>query len=145
MQIDLRVVTEDSFGAGLCYFTGSKAHNIALRQIAADGGMKLNEYGLFKGTRRFAGRTEAELYHRLGVGTICLMPSCALDPVVGAIHYRFALTREKQTERLLRAIDNCLLSILAHPTGRPINERAPMPSTRRGSCAAPSSAAAIWS
>ena len=67
LQVDLRVVPEASYGAALCYFTGSKAHNIALRQIAIDHGLKLNEYGLFKGTRRLAGRTEEELYERLGL------------------------------------------------------------------------------
>jgi DNA polymerase (family 10) len=67
LQVDLRVVPEASYGAALCYFTGSKAHNIALRQIAIDHGLKLNEYGLFKGTRRLAGRTEEELYQRLGM------------------------------------------------------------------------------
>jgi DNA polymerase (family 10) len=53
--VDLRVVPQQSFGAALCYFTGSKAHNIALRQIALDHGWKLNEYGLFRGSRRLAG------------------------------------------------------------------------------------------
>lgn len=61
------MVPEESYGAALCYFTGSKAHNIALRQIAINRGLKLNEYGLFKGTRRLAGHTEAELYQRLGM------------------------------------------------------------------------------
>jgi DNA polymerase (family 10) len=70
LQVDLRVVPEDSFGAALCYFTGSKAHNIALRQIAIDRGLKLNEYGLFKGSRRLAGRTETELYQRLGLNLV---------------------------------------------------------------------------
>ena len=238
LQIDLRVVPEHSFGAALCYFTGSKAHNIALRQIAADRGMKLNEYGLFKGTRRLSGHTEVELYSRLGVAMIppelredqgeiaaaragelpdliAVSDVCGdlhahtaatdgraslrdmvlaaqakdyrylaitdhsrhvamahgldtrrlarqidaidhlneelsgftvlksievdiledgsldlpdailrrLDLVIGAIHYRFELSREKQTKRLLRAMDNRLLNIIAHPTGRLINER----------------------
>ena len=67
LQVDLRVVPAESYGAALCYFTGSKAHNIALRQIALGHGLKLNEYGLFKGERRLLGRTEAELYPRLGL------------------------------------------------------------------------------
>ncbi len=55
LQVDLRVVPEASYGAALCYFTGSKAHNIALRQLAINQGLKLNEYGLFKGARPVAG------------------------------------------------------------------------------------------
>jgi DNA polymerase (family 10) len=52
------------------YFTGSKPHNIALREIAIKKGWKLNEYGLFRGTRRIAGRTEEEIYRRLGLAWI---------------------------------------------------------------------------
>ncbi|HKA27890.1 MAG TPA: DNA polymerase/3'-5' exonuclease PolX [Candidatus Binatia bacterium] len=66
-QVDLRVVPAESFGAALLYFTGSKAHNVALRQLAIAKGLKLNEYGLFRGTRRVAGRTEEEVYARLGL------------------------------------------------------------------------------
>ena len=238
LQVDLRVVPQESFGAALCYFTGSKAHNIALRQIAVDHGWKLNEYGLFKGRRRLGARSEAELYQRLGLAVIppelredqgeidtarrdklprlvtaddiCgdlhvhttasdgraslqAMAQAArakgygyiaitdhsrrvamahgldpkrlarqldeidrlnnslsgfvvlksievdiledgaldlpdqilkrLDLVVGAIHSRFDLPQHKQTERILRAMDNRCLNILAHPTGRLINER----------------------
>ena len=238
LQVDLRVVPEASYGAALCYFTGSKAHNIALRQIAIDHGLKLNEYGLFKGTRRLAGRTEEELYQRLGLalpppelredqgeidaarggklpslvaidhirgdlhvhttatdgraslrdmvqaararhyryiaitdhsrrvamahgldpkrltrqideidqlndqlseitvlksievdiledGSLDLPDSVLrrLDLVVGAIHSHLDFPQGKQTERLLRAMDNRYLNIIAHPTGRLINER----------------------
>ena len=238
LQVDLRVVPEASYGAALCYFTGSKAHNIALRQIAIDHGLKLNEYGLFKGTRPLAGRREDELYQRLGLalpppelredqGEIDaarsgkIAKSCrrrghpwrfarphhcdrrqskptrdgarsaekglsihrhhrpqppyglahGLDPkrlakqideidqlndelsgitvlksievdilengsldlpdqilrrldlVVGAIHSHLDFPQQKQTDRLLRAMDNNCLNILAHPTGRLINER----------------------
>ncbi|HLY38769.1 MAG TPA: DNA polymerase/3'-5' exonuclease PolX [Candidatus Binatia bacterium] len=70
LQIDLRVVPAASFGAALLYFTGSKAHNVALRQRALKGGWKLNEYGLFRDTRRLAGRTEEEVYARLGLAWI---------------------------------------------------------------------------
>src|SRR2546429_680210 len=70
LQVDVRVVPEESFGAALLYFTGSKAHNVALRQLAMKKGWKLNEYGLFRGTRRIAGRTEQELYDRLGLAWI---------------------------------------------------------------------------
>ena len=70
LQVDLRVVPEQSYGAALVYFTGSKAHNIALRQIAIGQGLKLNEYGLHKGVRQIAGRTEQELYERLGLSFV---------------------------------------------------------------------------
>ncbi len=238
LQVDLRVMPKESYGAALCYFTGSKSHNIALRKIAVDRGCKLNEYGLFKGTRRLAGRTEAELYHQLGLAapppelredqgeidaarrralphlvdledirgdlhvhtaasdgraTLQDMVQAArakaytyiaitdhsrrvamahgldvkrlgwqideidrlnetlsgffvlksievdiledgsldlpdqilrrLDLVVGAIHSHFDLPQREQTERILHAMDNRLVNILAHPTGRLINER----------------------
>ena len=237
-QVDLRVVPEASYGAALQYFTGSKAHNIALRQIAATRGLKLNEYGLFEGTRRVAGRTEDEVYGYLGLryiepelredrgeieaarsdklphlvtladirgdlhvhtkasdgrGSLADMAQAArergytylaitdhskrvtiargldgkrlasqideiarmnetlsgivvlssvevdiledgqldlpnsvlsrLDFAVGAVHSAFGLPREEQTERLLRAMDNPHLAVLAHPTGRLIGER----------------------
>jgi DNA polymerase (family 10) len=237
-QIDLRVVSEVNYGAALMYLTGSKAHNIALRQIAAARGLKLNEYGLFRGNRRVAGRTEEEIYAYLGLpyiepelredhgeieaarqgklpqlvtladirgdlhmhtdasdgraslgemveaarargyaylaitdhskrvtvahgldagrlarqidaiarlnetapgiavlssievdilgdGKLDLPNSVLqrLDFAVGAVHSGFALPRDKQTDRLLRAMDNPNLSVLAHPTGRLIGER----------------------
>ncbi len=238
LQVDLRVVPAASFGAALCYFTGAKAHNIALRQIAIDRGWKLNEYGLFRGTQQLAGSTEAGLYNHLGLtlippelredqgeidasrerklphlvgledlrgdlhvhttasdgrdsllamaqaaqakgygyiaitdhsrriaiahgldakrlgqqidaiarlnaglsgltvlsgievgiledGTLDLPDQILqrLDLVVGAIHSRFDLPPAKQTERVLRAMDHRFFNILAHPTGRLINER----------------------
>lgn len=64
---DVRVLEPRSFGAALQYFTGSKEHNIALRQIAIKKGYKLNEYGLFKGSRQIAGKTEQEIYKALGL------------------------------------------------------------------------------
>ena len=240
LQVDLRVVPAASFGTALCYFTGSKPHNIALRQIAIDRGWKLNEYGLFKGTRRIAGASEDGLYRHLGLapvppelredsgeiaaarqGTLPKLISLAdirgdlhlhtdasdgrdslramadaarergylyaaitehsrrmtvahgldakrlgsqieaiarlnaelsgftllsgievdiledgaldlpddllrrLDVVVGAIHSHFDLPMAKQTERILRAMDHPAFNILAHPSGRLINERPP--------------------
>lgn len=65
VQIDLRVVPEESYGAALLYLTGSKAHNIALRTIALNRGLKLNEYGIFKGTKRLASKSEKDIYHVL--------------------------------------------------------------------------------
>jgi DNA polymerase (family 10) len=238
LQVDLRVVPQVSYGAALHYFTGSKAHNIAVRRLGVQRGYKINEYGVFKGERRIAGKTEDEVYdavdlpyippelredrgeieaaarHRLpdlidlgdirgdlhchtnasdgrhsleemaaaakkrgydylsindhsrhtriahglsekrlreqleridalnerlhGIvvlkaieldilddGTLDL-PNRILkqvDLTVCSIHYKFDLPRKKQTERILRAMDNRYFSILAHPTGRLINER----------------------
>ncbi len=70
LQVDLRVVPERSYGAALMYFTGSKAHNIALRGIANEHGWKLNEYGLFQGRRRIAGASEEEIYKKLGLAFV---------------------------------------------------------------------------
>jgi DNA polymerase (family 10) len=67
VQVDIRVFTEEEFGAGMLYFTGDKEHNIWLRKIAIKKGLKLNEYGLFRGSKRIAGRTEQEIYQSLNV------------------------------------------------------------------------------
>jgi DNA polymerase (family 10) len=238
MQVDLRVVPEVSYGSALMYFTGSKAHNIALRKIAVDRGWKINEYGMFEGDERIAGRTEEEIYEKLGLdyvppelredrgeiaaahahklpqlvsvdairgdlhchttesdghddletmveaarnrgyaylaitdhsrhlsvangmdekrlrrqleridalnedsadivvlksveldiledGTLDLPDSVLdeLDLVVCSVHYKFDLSQERQTERILRAMDNPHVNILAHPSGRLIGER----------------------
>ena len=240
LQVDLRVVPAPSFGSALLYFTGSKAHNIALRSLANDRGWKLNEYGLFDGKRRIAGRTETEIYKKLGLAyvppelredrgevalaqkhhlpplvelrdirgdlhahtswsdgtaTIAEMAAAAkergydylaitdhsrhvtiahgldksrlsrqiteidrvndklrgltllkgtevdiladgrldlpdrilsrLDIVVAAVHYKFDLSREAQTDRIIRAMDNPHVNVIAHPTGRLIGEREP--------------------
>jgi DNA polymerase (family 10) len=238
LHVDLRVVPQVSFGAALCYFTGSKAHNIALRKIAVDKGLKLNEYGLFRGEKRIGGKSEQEIYQRLGLtwiepelredrgeieraragrlprlvtrqdirgdlhchtsatdgrdslaamaaaarargyeylaitdhsrhvavahgldkkrlldeirqidrlnaklDGIVILKSCEvdiledgsldlpdgvlreLDLTVCAVHYNFNLPEKKQTERIIRAMDNPCFNILAHPTGRLINQR----------------------
>lgn len=62
LELDLRVVPEDSYGAALQYFTGSKEHNIAIRRRAQERGLKINEYGVFRGEKSIAGRTEEEVY-----------------------------------------------------------------------------------
>jgi DNA polymerase (family 10) len=240
LQVDLRVVSAASYGAAFCHFTGSKAHNIALRKLAQEQGWKLNEYGVFAGRHRIAGTSEAEVYRCLGMswippelredrgeiaaaraghlpqlveladlqgdlhahtkatdghdsleamaraaqalglsylaitehsrrlamahgldprrlaeqcdaidrlnetrdGIVLLkgievdiledgsldLPDSSLkqlDLVVAAVHSRFELTRARQTERILRAMDNPYFTLLAHPTGRMIEERAP--------------------
>jgi len=240
LQVDLRFVASRSYGAALHYFTGSKDHNIAIRNIGVKAGLKVNEYGVFKGEKQIAGPTEAEIYRLFGMdyiepelrenrgeieaalthrlpklighedirgdlhthtsasdgtlsiadmaeaakrkgyeylaisdhskrvsvahglderrlnaqieeidklagsfGKLRLLKSCEvdilsdgsldiandtlrrLDFVCGAIHYNFNLSREKQTDRIIRAMDNPNFSILAHPTGRLINKRKP--------------------
>ena len=67
LQVDLRVVPQDSYGAALLYFTGSKAHNVVLRQLAQQRGLKLNEYGVFRGDKPVAGETEESVYASLGL------------------------------------------------------------------------------
>ncbi|MCE2797644.1 MAG: DNA polymerase/3'-5' exonuclease PolX [Planctomyces sp.] len=67
IELDLRVVPEESFGAAMQYFTGSKEHNVVLRQRAKDLGLKINEYGVFRGDEAVAGRTEEDVYAAVGL------------------------------------------------------------------------------
>jgi DNA polymerase (family 10) len=66
-DVDLRVVPKKSYGSALQYFTGSKDHNIATRRIAMDKGLKLSEYGIFRGKKQIAGKTEKEIYKAIGL------------------------------------------------------------------------------
>jgi DNA polymerase (family X) len=66
-QMDLRVVSPESYGAALHYFTGSKAHNIRIRSMGVDRGLKINEYGVFKGKKSIAGKTEQEVFKSVGL------------------------------------------------------------------------------
>lgn len=77
LQIDLRVVESDSYGAALQYFTGSKEHNVRLRERAIAKKWRLNEYGLFDGERSIAGKREADIYKKLGLP--CLPPELRED------------------------------------------------------------------
>src|SRR6185503_659879 len=70
LQVDLRAVEPDAYGSALQYFTGSQAHSIELRKIAQSKKLKLNEYGVYQGTRRIAGRTEQDVYTALGLDWI---------------------------------------------------------------------------
>ena len=70
LQVDLRVLERESYGAGLYYFTGSKAHNIAVRRLAQERGLKVNEYGVWRGKTRVAGRTEREVAAAVGLPLI---------------------------------------------------------------------------
>ena len=67
LQLDLRVVPKQSFGAALHYFTGGKAHNIRVRSLGQKLGLKINEYGVFRGTRHVAGATEASVFKSVGL------------------------------------------------------------------------------
>lgn len=69
IQVDLRVVEKESFGAALAYFTGSKAHNIRLREMASKAGLKINEYGIFreKDGKKLGGEKEEDVYRILGL------------------------------------------------------------------------------
>jgi len=93
LQVDLRAVEPDAYGAALVYFTGSKAHNIELRKIAQEQGYKLNEYGLFKGTRRAAGKTEQDVYATLGLDWIA--------PELREARGEIALAREHRLPKLV--------------------------------------------
>ncbi len=66
-QVDLRVVPPESYGAALQYFTGSKAHNVHLRGIARSMGLKISEYGVFRGAEKIAGETEESVYKAVGL------------------------------------------------------------------------------
>jgi len=93
LQVDLRAVEPAAYGAALQYFTGSKAHNVELRKIAQEHGYKLNEYGLFKGTRRVAGQTEEEIYAKLGLDWI--------PPELREARGEITLAREHRLPRLV--------------------------------------------
>src|SRR5205809_1131681 len=97
LQVDLRAVEPAAYGAALQYFTGSKAHNVELRQLAQGKKLKLNEYGLFRGTRRIAGETEAEIYDALGVDWI--------PPELREARGEIALAREHRLPKLVELAD----------------------------------------
>lgn len=67
LQVDLRVVAEESYGAALLYFTGSKEHNISIRKLALKKKLKINEYGVYKGKKQIAGITETDVYNQVGL------------------------------------------------------------------------------
>jgi DNA polymerase (family 10) len=67
VNIDVRVVPDEAYGAALHYFTGSKSHNIAVRRMGIARGLKINEYGIFRGKERTGGRTEEEVFAAVGL------------------------------------------------------------------------------
>ncbi len=86
MAADLLVVDDESFGAALQYFTGDKQHNVLVREMAAKKGMKLNEYGLWKGKKRLAAKTEKDIYHALGMQYIEPELRTASGEIEAALH-----------------------------------------------------------
>lgn len=93
IDVDLRIVPRESFGSALLYFTGSRAHTLALRQLALAQGLRLNEYGLYRGEARIAGQTEEEIYAALSLPY--------LDPTErrGSAEIHDALHREREGAR----------------------------------------------
>src|SRR5205809_587886 len=155
LQVDLRVVEPSCFGAAMQYFTGSQAHNIELRKIAQAKKLKLNEYGVFRGSKCIAGRTEQDVYAALGLdwippelrenrGEIALAKAHELpqlvtleeirddlladaDYVVATIHYGLKQSERQLTDRLLAAIESRWVDAIGHPTGRIVPERPSYP------------------
>ncbi|MBI5709329.1 MAG: DNA polymerase/3'-5' exonuclease PolX [Candidatus Eisenbacteria bacterium] len=99
LQVDLRLVPRESFGAALLYFTGSKEHNIELRKLALEQGTSLNEYGLTRerGGKVVAGRTEEEIYRALGLAWI--------PPELREAHGEIALARAGKLPKLIEQDD----------------------------------------
>lgn len=97
LQVDLRVVPEASYGAALQYFTGSKAHNIHLREIAKAKGMKISEYGIFRGEQKIGGKKEEEIYTALSLDLI--------PPEMREDRGEIALAAERTLPRLVEEKD----------------------------------------
>ncbi len=97
LQVDLRLVPEESWGAALVYFTGSKQHNIELRKIAIEKGLSLNEYGLTRAEKTVAGRTEEEVYRALDLDWV--------PPELREAMGEIALARQGKLPRLIEAGD----------------------------------------
>src|SRR5438876_2539617 len=97
LQVDLRAVEPAAYGAALQYFTGSKAHNVELRLLAQGKNLKRNESGQFRGTRRIAGETEAEIYDALGLDWI--------PPELREARGEIALAREHRLPKLVELAD----------------------------------------
>jgi DNA polymerase (family 10) len=97
LQVDLRVVEENSYGAALQYFTGSKAHNIHLRGIAKAKGIKINEYGVFKGEKKIGGKDERDVYKALEMDWI--------EPELREDRGEIEAAQEKRLPKLIQESD----------------------------------------
>lgn len=93
LEMDLRVVPEDSYGAAMQYFTGSKEHNIVMRKRAQKRDLELNEYGLFSGKKSIAGKTEEEIYKALDL--------CWIPPELREDRGEFELAENDQLPELI--------------------------------------------
>ncbi len=136
LQVDLRVIAEEAWGAGLMYFTGSKAHNIRLREMAIRKGLRLNEYGLFrvKSGKLIVAETEEEVYGRLGLPFI--PPTLREDrgeieaalagELPKVLEQKDNMSKDEMTRRIVRAMENPYVNVLGHPTARLIGKRPPI-------------------
>jgi DNA polymerase (family X) len=131
LQVDLRRVDRESFGAALQYFTGSQAHNIAIRRIGRQRGLKVNEYGVFSADGRAAGATEESVYRALGLAWVPpelredrgeikaaregrLPELVVLSDIRGELHSHTRATDGRSSlEEMARAARRCGLNYLA--------------------------------
>ncbi len=97
LKVDLRSVEEESFGAALQYFTGSKAHNVKIRKIAQEQGLKVNEYGVFKKDKKVAGKEEEEVYKILGL--------CWIEPELREDRGEIEACKENKLPKLITTKD----------------------------------------
>jgi DNA polymerase (family 10) len=97
LQVDLRIVPRASYGAALHYFTGSKPHNIAVRLLGVKRHVKINEYGIFRGTRQIGGRTEEEVFKAVGLPWI--------PPELRENHGEIEAARERRLPALVELAD----------------------------------------
>jgi DNA polymerase (family 10) len=97
LHVDLRVIPARSFGSALHYFTGSKPHNIAIRALGLKRGLKINEYGVFRGTRRIGGRTEDEVFGAVGL--------CWIPPELREARGEIAAARDGRLPKLIELAD----------------------------------------
>lgn len=97
VEMDLRVVPDESYGAAMQYFTGSKEHNVVVRQRAKDLGLKVNEYGVFRGEKQIAGATEQDVYAALDLPWI--------PPELRENRLEFALADAGEMPRLVEIAD----------------------------------------
>jgi DNA polymerase (family 10) len=126
LQLDLRVVPEESYGAALQYFTGSKAHGILVRRRAQERGLKVNEYGVFRGARRVAGQTEEAVYEAVGLPWI--------PPELREARGEIEMAQEGRLPKLL-AVDDLRGDLHMHTTatdGRSSLEEMVAAAKRRG-------------
>jgi DNA polymerase (family 10) len=125
LQVDLRVVKPEEFGAALQYFTGSKDHNVRLRSLARDRGLKVNEYGVFRGDERVAGATEEDVYGALGLawippelredrGEIEVAAQGTVPPLISDRDLRGDLHTHLARDARPEAVDRVVAEALAH-------------------------------